>query len=293
MRNNVLLTKLHQVQSLIARKIIRAYKTVPFEASTVLADIIPIELSTRKRATLFAIKHFGLIFPDIHYGSTSHLSHSECLSDLSSSNDINPQEYSTQSYQCNQNPTTVTYPATIIKSHEQAVQIAINHHENDSDANPTFYTDGSKTSKGAGAAYCQIEHKSVVQSGQIRLQLNNTVFQAEAVALLECLLLIKTMDCIFTTIFSDYQSVSKAITPFSKDPIITEIQNIYTIISKSCRIAFYWRPGHVNIFGNECADRLAKSAVLNGRSASISVNLPISYAKLILQQNISKLWQTS
>ena len=172
-------------------------------------------------------------------------------------------------------------------------KLRLNRHENDSDANLTFHTDGSKTSKGAGAAYCQIEYKSVVQSRQIRLQLNNIVFQAEAVALLECLLLIKTMDFIFTTIFSDHQSISKAITSFSKDPIITEIQNIYTIISKSCRIAFCWCPGHVSIFGNECADQLAKSAVLNGRSPSISVNLRISYAKLILQRNISKLWQTS
>ena len=64
---------------------------------------------------------------------------------------------------------------------------------------------------------------------------------------------IKSMDSVLTIIFSDSQSVLKAIMSFSKDPIITEFQKI-TIVSKSYCIMFYWCPGHVNIFGNECAD---------------------------------------
>ena len=82
LRNKVLLTKLHQVQSLIARKVIRAYKTVSFDASTVLADIIPIELVANKRATFSAIKHFELISSNMANTCVTRLSHSECLMNL-------------------------------------------------------------------------------------------------------------------------------------------------------------------------------------------------------------------
>ena len=75
-----------------------------------------------------------------------------------SENTIKPVEYSKQSHQCHQNPTIITYPTTIIKSQEEAIQTALNHHLSDNDTNSTFYTDGSKTQKGVGAAYCQIKN---------------------------------------------------------------------------------------------------------------------------------------
>ena len=146
---------------------------------------------------------------------------------------------------------------------------------------------------GVGAAYCQIKNKYVVESDKIKLKPNNTIFQAEAVAFLECLLFIKSLDCILTTIFSDSQSVLKAITSFNTDPIITEIQKVYSTTSKTRHIVFYWCPGHVNILGNECADQFAKSAVEKGRTPSISVDLPISHTKMVLTQKITELWKTS
>ena len=112
-------------------------------------------------------------------------------------------------------------------------------------------------------------------------------------ALLECLLFIKSLDCILTTIFSDSQSVLKAITSFNMDPIITKIQKFYSTISKTRHIVFYWCPGHVNILGNEYADQFAKSTVEKGRTPSISVDLPISHAKLVLTEKITELWKTS
>ena len=146
LRNKVL-TKLHQVQSLIARKIIRAYKTVSFDASTVLADIIPIELYANKWATLFAIKHFELISSNMANTHVTYLSHSECLMNLLSENNIEPVEYSEQSHQCHQNPAIITYPTTIIKSQEEAIQTALNHHLSDNDTNSTFHTDAQKLKK--------------------------------------------------------------------------------------------------------------------------------------------------
>ena len=157
------------------------------------------------------------------------------------------------------------------------------------DTNSTFYTDGSKTQKGVGEAYCQIKNKSVVKGETIKLKPNKTIYQAEAVALLECLLFIKSP----TTIFLGSQSVLKAITSFNTDPIITEIQKVYSTISKTHHIVFSRCPGHVNILGNEYADQFAKSAVEKGRTPSISVDLPTSHAKMVLTQKINELWKTS
>ena len=158
---------------------------------------------------------------------------------------------------------------------------------------PLFTPMAQKLKKVKGAAYCQTKNKYVVKSDEIKLKPNNTIFQAEAVALLECLLFIKSLDCILTTIFSDSQSVLKAITSFNTDPIITEIQKVYGTISKTRHIVFYWCPGHVNILGNKCADQFAKSAVEKGRTPSISVDLPISHAEMVLTQKITELWKTS
>ena len=63
LRINILVNKLRQVQFLIACKIIRSFKTVSFEfeASTVLANIVPVELSAKERITLFALKHIDFV----------------------------------------------------------------------------------------------------------------------------------------------------------------------------------------------------------------------------------------
>ena len=77
----------------------------------------------------------------------------------------------------------------------------------------------------------------------------------------------------------------KSLTAFSKDPLITDIQHIYTELISSRSITFYWCPGHAN---NECADRFAKLAVKHGREPTSSIKLPISQAK---QEHTLLLWQ--
>ena len=160
-----------------------------------------------------------------------------------------------------------------MKPQEENIQIATKHQLHDSIFS-TFYTDGSKSSGGVGAAYCQIKNQDIVHNDNIKLYQSNTIFQAEATAILECLLFIKSNDCYVAAIFSDLQSVLKSFTAFSKDPLITDIQHIYTEIISSRSITFYWCPGHADIFGNECADRFAKLAVKHGREATSSINYP-------------------
>ena len=88
------------------------------------------------------------------------------------------------------------------------------------------------------------------------------------------------------TIFSDSQSVLKSLTSFNTNSLITSIQNIYSILSETRSIDLYLCPGHVNIYGNECADRLAKAAVEHGRQPSVPyTELPLSHTKLKLKRH--------
>ena len=157
----------------------------------------------------------------------AHHSHSEYLKASVTETNFNPTDYLQSSKQCYRNPVVISYPTPLIKPQEEAIQIAAKHQPHDS-ISSTFYTDGSKSSDGVGAAYCQIKNQDIVHNDNIKSHRSNTIFQAEATAILECLLFIKSNDCYVATIFSDSQSVLKSLTAFSKDPLITDIQHIYT-----------------------------------------------------------------
>ena len=79
--------------------------------------------------------------------------------------------------------------------------------------------------------------------------------------------------------------------PYHLSTKITEIQKIYSCLRKRITINFYWCPGHVNIFGNEAADNLAKLAVKCGRTPNFSAKLLRSHTKMLLKQQSLDLWQ--
>ena len=187
-------------------------------------------------------------------------------------------------------PTEITYPDPIIKQENDAIENANNYHIHNKDSN-TLYTNRSKTSEGVGAAFCQIKDATIIHSDKIQLNVHNTIYQAEGIAILECLLFIQSINCAIVAIFSDSQSVFKSLSSFSKDPMITEIQKIYSCLRKRTTINFYWCPGHVTIFGNEAVDNLAKLAVKYGRTPNFSTKLPLSHVKMLPKQQSLELWQ--
>ena len=63
-------------------------------------------------------------------------------------------------------------------------------------------------------------------------------------------------------IFSDSLSVLKALNQtFSKNSQIQKILEKHHEISKTKEVIFCWIPGHVNVTGNETADRKAKESL--------------------------------
>ena len=143
-----------------------------------------------------------------------------------------------------------------MKPQEEAIEIATKHQLRDS-ISSRFYTHGSKSYDGVGAAY-----EITPFSKQKQLQFYNAYY---------------LLNPMIATLQPSFQIRSpcfmKSLTAFSKDPLITDIQNIYTELISSRSIKFYWCPGDAIIFGNECADRFAKLAVNHRREPTSSIKI--------------------
>ena len=121
------------------------------------------------------------------------------------------------------------------------------------------YTDGSKLNCSVGCAFV-IPEMSIGQSWS--LPPSTTIFNAELWALLKAINFIFTLDYDDAIIFCDSLSSLKAILNHhsSKDSILRSVINaIISCKSTGIRIRFVWIPSHINIPGNEEADKLANS----------------------------------
>ena len=62
--------------------------------------------------------------------------------------------------------------------------------------------------------------------------------------------------------------------------------------SRGITVHMYWTVGHVNLPGNELADRLAKEASTQSKSGeSDDTHIPVSEMKNILRKTLVKRWQ--
>lgn len=124
-----------------------------------------------------------------------------------------------------------------------------------------IYTDGSKCERKSGCAFCV---PSLQYSKSIRLSDGTSVFIAEMVAILEALRFLLTKPPLSCVIFSDSLSAIQSIESGSEKWIIhQEIK--YCFHQLSCigvPVTICWIPSHVDIRGNEMADKFAKQALV-------------------------------
>nr|CAI5816970.1 unnamed protein product [Callosobruchus analis] len=122
-----------------------------------------------------------------------------------------------------------------------------------------LYTDGSKSQEGVGAAFTT---SSAIY--QYRLNPNASIYMAELYAIWKALEFICSNETANTCLIcSDSLSALKSLSdPFTINPLVQQVIEVHhrtTLIHK--QVIFVWCPGHVNIPGNELADRAACEAI--------------------------------
>ena len=148
-----------------------------------------------------------------------------------------------------------------------------------------IYTDGSKSSAGAGFGVLSTDFDF-----SVRLHDYASSFTAELYAVLNALKSILVLDKNNFTIYCDSLSVLQALEAFNPThPLVQEIFE-WLILTKRrghC-IQFCWVPAHVGVQGNERADQLAKAAV--SRSPT-RYPIPFRDFHTIIKNALRRSWQ--
>ncbi|GBN65964.1 hypothetical protein AVEN_167864-1, partial [Araneus ventricosus] len=151
-----------------------------------------------------------------------------------------------------------------------------------------IYTDGSKTERGVGAAFCVLTDVNITHRESTRLSLRNTVFQAEILALLKAVEHCVTLPTQQLTILIDNQaSIKSAANPKSHNSIARN----FKLLHSHPHIRVSWIKLHAGYIGNEEADRLAKEAAETENFPETPLELPKSFIKTFLRQKMLASWQ--
>ncbi|KAH7963913.1 hypothetical protein HPB52_023786 [Rhipicephalus sanguineus] len=141
------------------------------------------------------------------------------------------------------------------------------------------YTDGSFTSKAAGAAYVIFAPPDrVLAVGRYRLLRATSAYSAEVVEFREAL-----RHLIAARYFE-----SALASPRNVEPHVLEIRALVRKLSRTVHVYLYHVPGHAGVFGNEVADFIAERAAHRGIEASLP--LPFRAVRSQLRRELLVLW---
>ena len=145
-----------------------------------------------------------------------------------------------------------------------------------------FYTNGSKTIDGTGAAATNMNNYQ-----QIRLPNNASIYSAELQAIKMALGMIKNSEMDKYIIFSDSLSSLIAIQEGNQNhPYIQEILEKYQY---GKIVVLAWVPSHMGIRGNQMANTLVKEAT---KMMITTLKLPFTDYETKIKHYIRRKWQT-
>ena len=246
--------KLESVQRLFAIKMIRGFKTVSYEAAITISGLPPIISRIHERVLSYAAKHSSTFLDKLYPGS-----HIDFTLKIASSHKIDLRNYSNNNFIYNNVPPHMFQAPRVLKNAQIDYPTFLNNVIN-------IYTDGSKSEVGTGCAYVIFQYPNSIEKGQSRLSKENSVFQAELLAIRNSLrhlfhLPISTA-LSNINIFSDSLSSLQSIEDYNtQNPLATEIQMYVRFFSSLTNITLSWCKGHSGVIGNELADFFAKNSV--------------------------------
>jgi len=147
-------------------------------------------------------------------------------------------------------PTKSSIPPEMMKS------LFYEHRDQAHTGQYPIYTDGSKSGSNVGCAAVSSD-----QTISRRLPSNSSIYTAELTAILLALQIINNHHLQNFIIYTDSQSVVSSLQHYNTNhPVLSKIICwLIRLANRYKRIQFCWVPSHVNITGNESADKEARN----------------------------------
>ena len=154
-----------------------------------------------------------------------------------------------------------------------------------------YYTDGSQTANGTGAAYVKFIDGEAVDSWTTSLHSSGTVFQAELIAIDAVLSDVENIDidCDSIRIFSDSFSAIQALKRPNRDKSVENIRRKLIRTGNLFDIKLGWVKAHNGIVGNELADSLAKMST-SWRPEMLALPISLSQVKARIRDQANTDW---
>ena len=267
---------LQRVQRMINIKIAKAYRTIPFEASCMMAGVPPIELVIEEKASRHIIKHnpdYDTPLPVTEWLHPTQRRIGRVT--LPADREVELKNWP--------NPANEA-KTTEAKGCEQRTIL--------------IYTDGSKNDQGVGSGVAIFIQQKLAAQLQFRLGTRCSNNQAEQLAIVKALEAVETIDIPENSprtiaIFTDSRITIDLLRRANNHSyLIEEIRKRLANLDRTnWTIEISWVKAHVGIHGNEMADQLAKAATKN-RDIAVSFNrIPTSTLYSELKEVVIQKWQ--
>ena len=155
----------------------------------------------------------------------------------------------------------------------------------------SVYTDGSKIgSSCAGYGFGIIQNENIIDHSNGSMNLENTVFQAEVLAISKACDMLYEMPPTDVNIFSDSQAALKSLNSLKiKSSTVEKCVEKLNLLGNERKVTLLYVKAHKGFEFNEFADQQAKEGVYNTQN-KVDVPLPESWAKAKIANSITKIW---
>lgn len=277
--------RLGSLQRLACLCITGAMSSTPTRALEIILDLTPLDIFICSTARMTA---YRMMLQKQWYNNPISKGHNSITRKIQDSTILMPSDVMERTYVFDR-PFKVIFP-----TRDEWKDNTFNQNMNDL----IWFTDGSKKDNLSGLGVHGISPKVNFYRGLGRYA---TVFQAEVLAITECLLMNmrKGYQNKRIRIFSDSQAALMALNSFQfNSRVVLECRNLLNDLATRNEVTLIWVPGHEGIDGNERADELAKQgSSFNPIGAEPLCGINMKTARGVIhnweKQEMNKAWLNS